>query len=92
MPWVCPGQGHRRPLQDRADYLKVRRRIRRRARSRVLRSVLTATRNFDLQLAITTPPNVPYLYVEAGMIPVVYGGNRVGLSVVLATRKRKGRR
>jgi hypothetical protein len=41
----------------RPDYRcadKVRRRMRRRVRARVLTSARTATRNFDLQLAIAT--------------------------------------
>ena len=49
--------------------------MRRRVRSRVLTSVRTAMRNFDLELAIATSrPAKPY--VEIGTIPVVHGSNR----------------
>jgi hypothetical protein len=37
-------------------------------------------RNFDLELAIATLRLSPQLYVEIETIPVVYGGNRAGLS------------
>jgi hypothetical protein len=56
------------------------RRMRRRGRSRFLMSVRTAARNFDLLLAIATPwTSVPAL-VEAGIIPIVCGGNRASYS------------
>jgi hypothetical protein len=45
---------------------KLRRRLRR--RRRVLMSVRTALRNFDLQLAIATLRCLPELYVEIGTI------------------------
>ena len=62
----------------RAD--KLGRRIRRRrVRSRVLMSARTAARNFDLQLAIATPPIACHELVDAGTIPVVHGGNRADL-------------
>jgi hypothetical protein len=46
-------------IAPRPDYraTKLRRRMRRRVRSRVLRSARTATRNFDLELAISTSPS-----------------------------------
>jgi hypothetical protein len=53
--------------------------MRRRVRSRVLTSILTATRNFDLQLAIATLRLPAELYAESGRIPVVYGGNTAEL-------------
>jgi len=63
-----------------ADYRcagKLRRRMRRRSRSRVLTSVRSAIRNFDLLLAIATPlTGVPQLYLGIGTIPIVCGGNR----------------
>jgi hypothetical protein len=53
--------------------------MRRRSRSRVLTSVRSAIRNFDLLLAIATPlTGVPQLYLGIGTIPIVCGGNRAG--------------
>jgi hypothetical protein len=51
-----------------------------RRRARVFTSVRTATRNFDLELAIATLRLHTQLYVEIETIPVVFGGNRAGLS------------
>ena len=62
-----------------------------RRRARVFTSVRTATRNFDLELAIATLRLHTQLYVEIETIPVVFGGNRAGLSQGLATRRRMGR-
>jgi hypothetical protein len=62
----------------RLCYRRGRRRMRRRAR--VFTSVRTATRNFDLELATATLRLHTQLYVEIETIPVVYGGNRAGLS------------
>jgi hypothetical protein len=64
---------------------KLRRRMR--CRARVLTSVRTATRNFDLELAIATLRLHTQLYVETATIPVVYGGNRARL---FAPRFRSG--
>src|ERR1700746_4044369 len=51
--------------------LSTRRRMRRRGRSRVLTSVRTAARNFDLLLAIATPSTSAPALVETGMILIV---------------------
>ena len=53
-------------------------------------SARTATRNFDLLLAIATLRLPARLYVEVGTIPtipVVYGGNRAVFFVILSGRK-----
>ena len=49
---------------QRPDYRRARRRMRRRVRSRALMSVRTATRNFDLELAIATLRLHTQLYVD----------------------------
>ena len=55
------------------------RRMRRRIRSRLLTSDRTATRTFDLQLAIATlRPKFMSRLDRMRTIPVVYGGNRAG--------------
>jgi hypothetical protein len=62
-----PGRTANRNGTRAPDYrvaTKLRRRMRRRVRSRVLRSVRTATRNFDLELAIATLRLHTQLYVE----------------------------
>jgi hypothetical protein len=53
--------------------------MRRRGRSRVLTSVRTAARNFDLLLAIATPSTSAPALVETGMILIVCGGDRADL-------------
>jgi hypothetical protein len=53
--------------------------MRRRVRTRVLRSARTATRTFDLQLAIATLRLPALIYVELERfrtLPIVHGGNR----------------
>jgi hypothetical protein len=78
---VCLGGQGAPPNRNGPDYrfaTKLRRRMRRLARDP--KSVRTATRNFDLELAIASDC-IPQLYVESGMIPVVYGGNRAELFV-----------
>lgn len=64
-------------------------------RSRVLTSARTATRNFDLQLAIATlrlpRPSFMSRLERIRTLPVVYGGNRAGLFVALGPGQVEGR-
>ena len=72
-------------IAGRRPWLLMRRRTRRRGRPRVLMSVRTATRNFDLQLAIATLQlPAPGDWNEFRTLPVVYGGNRADFFVALA--------
>ena len=74
-------------IAGRRPWLLMRRRTRRRGRPRVLISVRTATRNFDLQLAIATlqlPAPALFRLERIRTLPVVYGGNRADFFVALA--------
>jgi hypothetical protein len=76
---------------------KLRRRTRRRGRSRILMSVRTATRNFDLLLAIAHPPitcpSFESRLERNSRIPVVHGGHSARLFCASRPhRALKGRR